>query len=124
QNPAAGRADGMAQRNGAAVHVNLGRVPIQELAHRRDWAAKASLASIRSISSSVMPAFASALRVEKTGPMPITFGSQPAEAVATMRAMGLTPSSCAFSALITTIAAAPSLMPEALAAVTVPSFLK
>ena len=41
-----------------------------------------------------------------------------------MRASGLRPSSAAFFALITTTAAAPSLMPEALPAVTVPALSK
>ena len=50
-------------------------------------------------------------------------GSSPAEAPTTNLAIGFTPSSFAFSSLITTIAAAPSLMPEAFAAVTVPSAL-
>ena len=39
-----------------------------------------------------------------------------------MRASGVWPSFCASLAFISTTAAAPSLMPEALAAVTVPSF--
>ena len=50
-------------------------------------------------------------------------GSTPPSAPATHVAIGVTPSSFAFSSLITTIAAAPSLMPEALPAVTSPSFL-
>ena len=41
-----------------------------------------------------------------------------------MRAMGLMPNCLALSADITTSAAAPSLIPEAFPAVTVPSFLK
>src|SRR2546421_3820003 len=43
------------------------------------------------------------------------------DANALMRAIGLRPSCWAFAALITRTAAPPSLMPEALAAVTVPS---
>ncbi|MPN45471.1 hypothetical protein SDC9_193038 [bioreactor metagenome] len=55
----------------------------------------------------------------------MTEGSTPAEAPPANTAMGVTPSSLAFRSLITTTAAAPSLMPEALPAVTVPpSFLK
>ncbi|SPB19040.1 hypothetical protein NOV72_06233 [Caballeronia novacaledonica] len=50
------------------------------------------------------------------------FGSTPAFAYALMRASGVKPSASAFFADITTTAAAPSLMPDAFAAVTVPSF--
>jgi hypothetical protein len=41
-----------------------------------------------------------------------------------MRASGVRPSAAAFLALITTTAAAPSLMPEALPAVTLPALSK
>ena len=50
-------------------------------------------------------------------------GSTPPRAPATNVAIGLTPNSFAFSSLITTIAAAPSLIPEALPAVTIPPSL-
>ena len=50
-------------------------------------------------------------------------GSTPPSAPATHVAIGVTPSSFAFSSLITTIAAAPSLIPEALPAVTSPPSL-
>jgi hypothetical protein len=56
--------------------------------------------------------------------VPITAGSTPALAQEAMRARGLRPRFLASSALISTRAAAPSLRPEALAAVTVPSLLK
>ena len=52
--------------------------------------------------------------------MPITRGSTPATALATNAPSGSTPSSRAFSSLATTSAAAPSLIPLALPAVTVP----
>jgi hypothetical protein len=48
------------------------------------------------------------------------FGSTPAEANALMRASGVRPSSLSFLELHRMTAAAPSLMPEALPAVTVP----
>ena len=89
----------------------------------RDCAANASLASIRSISATVRPAFSIAFLVAGTGPTPMIDGSTPPKAPDTQVAMGLTPSSFAFSSLITTTAAAPSLMPEAFPAVTIPSFL-
>ena len=96
---------------------------LSSLATAKDCAAKASLASTRSTSSIFMPAFSSAFLVLKAGPTPMMDGSSPAEAPTTNLAIGFTPSSFAFSSLITTIAAAPSLMPEAFAAVTVPSAL-
>ena len=51
-------------------------------------------------------------------------GSTPAVAQLTIRAIGVTPRLRASSADITTATAAPSLMPEALPAVTVPVLLK
>lgn len=50
-------------------------------------------------------------------------GSTPDVPFATISTSGVTPSSCAFVADMMTSAAAPSLMPDALPAVTVPSFL-
>ena len=50
-------------------------------------------------------------------------GSTPPSAPATHVAIGVTPSSLAFSSLITTTAAAPSLIPDALPAVTSPPSL-
>ena len=50
-------------------------------------------------------------------------GSHPASSPPIHVAIGVTPSSFAFSSLITISAAAPSLIPDALPAVTIPSFL-
>ena len=50
-------------------------------------------------------------------------GSTPPSAPVTNVAIGVTPNSLAFSSLITTTAAAPSLIPDALPAVTTPSGL-
>ena len=55
-----------------------------------------------------------------SGPMPMMRGSTPAVAMATMRARGVKPWRLAASALAMSRAAAPSLTPEALPAVTVP----
>src|SRR5579864_7754113 len=88
------------------------------------WAAKASLASTRSRSLAFQPAFSSALRDAGIGPDPITFGSTPACAHDLIVAKGLRPRFFASLALIRTSAAAPSLIPDAFAAVTVPSFWK
>src|SRR5215218_3889896 len=87
-------------------------------------AAKASLASTGSRSCTRQPAFSSARREDGIGPVPMMAGSTPAVAHEAMRASGVRPRFCASDARMTTKAAAPSLMPEALPAVTVPSFEK
>jgi hypothetical protein len=76
------------------------------------------------MSSSVLPARSSALRTAGTGPIPIVLGSTPQTAYETIRARTGAPSSCARCPDMTTTAAAASLTPEALPAVTAPSFLK
>ncbi len=58
------------------------------------------------------------------GPDPMTLGSTPTVAQEAMRASGFSPRFLASLAVISTTAAAPSLMPEALPAVTVPSLSK
>ena len=103
--------------------LSLLRSKPRSLPTATDCAAKASFASIRSNSSMLMPVLARTFFVEATGPTPMIFGSTPPSAPATKLAIGVTPSSFAFSSLITTIAAAPSLIPEAFAAVTIPSGL-
>lgn len=77
------------------------------------WAAKASFASIRSNASIPIPVSSNTFLVAATGPTPIISGATPARVPARQYAMGFTPSSSAFSSLITTTAAAPSLMLEA-----------
>ena len=79
---------------------------------------------MRSISATFISSFFISLLTAATGPTPMMEGSTPPRAPPTQVAIGLTPSSLAFSSLITTMAAAPSLIPEALPAVTMPSFLK
>ena len=71
-----------------------------------------------------MPARLRALRAASTGPSPIMRGSMPEAPEATQRASGFRPSSRAFSALISSRAAAPSFSPEELPAVTVPFLRK
>src|SRR5690554_383330 len=88
------------------------------------WAAKASLASIRSRSSTVQPARSRQRWLAGIGPVPMMVGSTPALAWALMVASGVRPSSFALSALHTMTTAAPSFREEALPAVTEPSFLK
>ena len=76
------------------------------------------------MSSTVMPDLSSALRTAGTGPIPMMAGSTPATPRVCQRSRGVRPSSAAFSADMMTTAAAPSLMLEALPAVTEPSRLK
>src|SRR5258708_32521919 len=83
-------------------------------------AANASFASLRSRSQIGQPALLTAARDAGIGPEPITAGSTPAVAQDTIRASGCTPRRAASLAVISTSAAAPSLMPDALPAVTVP----
>ena len=84
------------------------------------WAAKASLASIKSMSFIVNWALSNAFLVAGIGPVPIIEGSTPALAKDLIVAKGLAPIASAFSLDIKTMAAAPSLIPEELAAVTDP----
>ena len=86
----------------------------------RTCAAKASFSSTRSKSSSARPVRFSSFCTAGTGPMPITRGSTPALAQPITRASGVTPSRLARSALISTTAAPPSVMPEDDPAVTIP----
>ena len=84
------------------------------------WLAKASFSSTRSISFALSPVRSNSLRIAGIGPIPMTDGSTPATEVATTRASGFSPSARARPASITRRAAAPSLMPDAFPAVTLP----
>ncbi len=70
----------------------------------------------------LQPAFFSAAREAGIGPVPMILGSTPAWPHETIRPSTFLPSLAACFAVISTTAAAPSLIPEALPAVTVPSF--
>ena len=85
-------------------------------------AAKASLDSITSKSSTVRPVFCNRFCTAGMGPIPITAGRTPACAYPNTRARGRSPAICAAEACAKTKAAAPSLIPDALPAVTEPSF--
>ena len=87
-------------------------------------AAKASLASIRSTSASCQPTRSRQRRVAYTGAIPMSAGSTPTLAKARIRANTGKLSSCALASLIIITAAAPSLMDDALPAVTEPSLSK
>ena len=86
--------------------------------------AKASLISKRSISSRVIPARPKTFLMAPMGAVVNHSGSWATEVWATILAMGLRPWALAYSAVVTTTAEAPSLILEALAAVTVPSLSK
>src|SRR2546430_14020835 len=87
-------------------------------------AAKASLISIKSRSFGSQPARDRRRLEAGTGPVPMYFGSTPAEAEASMRAMGLIPSSCDFFDEARATDAGPSLRPEGLPAMTLPFLSK
>jgi hypothetical protein len=86
-------------------------------------AANASLSSITSICASARPVSSSTFRVAGAGPIPMTRGATPAVAMPTMRARGTRPCRAAARSLASSSAQAPSLTPEALPAVIVPSGL-
>ena len=73
-----------------------------------------------SMSPIVMPARSSAFLIAPIGATPMYSGSLPHVAAVMMRARGFRPSSAAFSALMISAAAAPSLSGHELPAVTVP----
>src|SRR5690606_26963678 len=85
---------------------------------------KASLTSNRSTSSAFQPTLSSRLRIALTGAVVNHSGSWENVAWPTILAIGSSPSLAALSALVSTVAAAPSEMLEELAAVTVPSLRK
>ncbi|MNP30124.1 hypothetical protein D3C76_1231830 [compost metagenome] len=87
----------------------------------RHCEANASLSSHRSMSSIRKPLALSSFGTENTGPMPISSGAQPATVKPRKNAFGLSPSSSAFSRLITSVMDAPSDSCEELPAVTEPS---
>jgi len=72
----------------------------------------------------LIPAFAKSLVQALAGAMAKSIGSTAASSHARIRARGLSPRSLAAYSLIKTIAAAPSLILEALAAVIVPFLAK
>ncbi len=88
-----------------------------------DCAAKASFNSKISTSSITLLERFKALRIASTGPMPIIEGATPLAPKLSNTAIGCMPKAFALSSVITSIAAAPSLIPDALPAVTDPSFL-
>jgi hypothetical protein len=108
------------ERAGAAVDVELVVRDAQIMA----TAANASFTSNRSTSATLQPALANTFRIAGTGAVVNLAGSWAWAAWATMRACTFSP--CALATLwrVSTNAAAPSLIEEALAAVMVPSLAK
>ena len=89
----------------------------------RSTDANASLISIRSMSSIVIPLRARILRVAGIGPVSISTGSTPTVAWSTTRARARSPSSSAFARDMSRTAAAPSEICDELPAVITPSSL-
>ena len=85
--------------------------------------ANASFNSTRSRSFMSRPALCNAFFVAGTGPMPMIAGSTPATAMLTIFAIGFKPYFLTAASEASNIAAAPSLIPLLLPAVTVPSFI-
>ena len=86
--------------------------------------AKASLISIRSMSSIAIPFRSSSLRVAGIGPVSMITGSTPTVVWSMIRARGFSPSALALSAAMSSTAAAPSEICDELPAVILPSGLK
>ena len=113
-------ADRMPDRDGAAVDVHDRRVPAHVLVDR-ERLGREGFVGLDELDVLDLPAgFSSALREAGIGPDPMMAGSTPAVAQEAIRARGFRPRVSASSAVISTTAAAPSLRPEALPAVTVP----
>src|SRR5512136_3050115 len=85
---------------------------------------KASLISQKSMSLALRPACSRALRLDGTGPLPITVGSTPAQPMDTILARGLRPYFLAFFLDISIMALAPAFSGEELPGVICPSGLK
>ncbi len=99
----------------------ISRFKPRSISQPKYCAAKASLSSINSKSSSFKPGFLLKRSLTAgTGLRPITDGWQAPRPTALILAMGVRPSSSAFSADIMTMALDPSLIPEELPAVTFP----
>src|SRR5438105_5142067 len=113
----------MPERNRSSIHVGFVALQPSTFSTAKYCAANASFTSTRSICSSVNPASFSAFCEEGTGPIPMVLGSTPATVQDTMRPTGFNPRSLAVFSRATTTAAAPSTIPLAFPAVTMPSFL-
>src|SRR5674536_226063 len=122
--PGAGAAERVAECDRAAVRVHRLHVGAGLDLQALTTVANASLTSIAPISSSRSPERASAFAVAGIGPVRMVTGSTPVSAKVWNRAIGVSPSSRAFSLVITSRAAAPSEICEEFPAVTTPSSVK
>ena len=115
------RADGRARwRRHSDSHARASSaMPSSRSTASPGWRRPRSVRSRRS-RPAVRPSRAISFRVAGTGPMPMMRGGTPAAAPPRMRAIGVRPCFCAAASEATISAAAPSLTPEALPAVTVP----
>src|SRR4051794_30856433 len=91
--------------------------------HDSTTEAKASLISVRSMSSIDRPDFSRAFWVDGIGPVSMVTGSTPARAKVWKRARGVRPRALAFSSLMISTAEAPSAICDELPAVTFPAGL-
>ena len=116
----------MTQRNRPAVDVGDRLAPARApCITASDCTAKASFSSTRPMSSILSPARCSALRVAGTGPRPMMRGGDARRGARRRCAPWVSgPARRAFSALISSSAAAPSFSPEEFPAVTVPFLRK
>jgi hypothetical protein len=116
----------MADGDCAAIDVDDRRIPAEILVDRAGLGGEGFVGFDQiEIADCFQPAFSSALRDAGIGPVPMILGSTPAVAQDTMRASGLMPRRDSFFfRIISRAAAAPSLRPDALPAVTVPSLSK
>ncbi len=121
QDAGAGTAEGMAERDGTAVGVDLLLVELQP-PHHRECLRGERLVQLDGVQVAALQASrARAFSVAGTGPSPIRFGCTPAEAAVRIRARGVSPYRSTAAALATTSAAAPSDNGEEEPAVTMPS---
>jgi hypothetical protein len=111
---AAAGADRVTERDRTAVHVHFLRVELQLARTPSDCAANASLSSHNPTSPLESFVFCKSFSIAGQGPMPMIDGSTPALAAPRMIAIGFKPAAFARSSDMTTSAAAPSLMPDAL----------
>ena len=124
QNTATRRADRVANGDGATIHVDLGRVNGQFLVHGASLGGEGFVqleqVHIRSVPARALQGLARCRhRAHAHGGWVEAGSAKRSDARQGLEAQG-----CGFFALITTTAAAPSLMPEALPAVTVPALSK
>ncbi len=115
-------AQGMAEGDGTAVRVDLGRIVRKpQIAQHRQALAGEDFrrVPITSKSATARPRRSMSLRTAGTGPTPITRGATPALAMRSTLPRGVRPCFFTASADARISAAAPSLTPEALPAVTV-----